>query len=93
MEKLFNAGYFEGDIATGLVYYSSNFLKLLNIPEDKFRGNIEDIESVRNEVLDLVGKEGIHQITFRHKFYTESPLNFRFYLPDGNKIIGTVFPA
>lgn len=100
IEMLLNAGYIEADMSKGMIYYSTYLLKLLNMPEvkqymtvEEHISHIEDPEKVRALVLEKQSQPGTHQITFRHKLYTSGPLNFRWYLVDDNKVIGTIFPA
>jgi len=100
IEKLFNAGYMEADIATRTVYLSTHLLKLLNMPHDKQYTTIEENmqyvenpEQIQKDARAIWNTEGIHQVTFKHKLYPAGPLNFRWYMASETRIIGTVFPA
>lgn len=100
IEKLFNAGYLEANLTSRILYLSNHLLKLLNMPQEKQYMTIEENlqyvenpEQIQKDARDIWNKEGIHEVTFRHKLYTAGPLNFRWYMANENKLIGTVFPA
>ena len=100
VEKLFNAGYLEADLEKRIIYLSSHLLKLINMPQEKQYMTIEEnyefvenIEQVQKDARAIWNEEGIHQVTIHHKLYTAGPLNFRWYMADKNKLIGTIFPA
>ena len=101
VEKLFNAGYVEADLTKRSIYQSNHLLQLLNMPLDKqytiieeyLQEYIEDIEQVKKDVREKWDPKSICQVTFRHRLYPQGPLNFRWYMADETKVIGTVFPA
>jgi len=101
IEKLFNAGYLEADLTKRLVYLSNHLLKLLNMPQENQYLTIDDslnfiqnAEQLREEARTASpDANGVRQVTFEHKQYTQGKLNFRWYLADETKLIGTVFPA
>ena len=100
VEKLFNAGYLEADLSSRIIYLSNHLLKLLNMPQEKqymtIEENIEyliDPEKTQKDVNEIWNTEGVHQITFHHKLYTTGALNFRWYMTNEKKLIGTIFPA
>lgn len=100
IEKLFNAGYLEADLSKRIVYLSNHLLKLLNMPQenqymtiDDSIASVENQDQLRKDVGAIWNTPGIHHVTFSHKLYTAGQLNFRWYMADENKLIGTVFPA
>jgi hypothetical protein len=50
-------------------------------------------EQIQKDAREIWSTEGIHQVQFHHKLYPDGPLNFRWYMADENKLIGTIFPA
>jgi DNA-binding response OmpR family regulator len=100
IEKLFNSGYMEADLTRRIVYQSNHLLKMFGMPQEKQYISIdevfqyiEDPEQIRKDTREIWSTEGIHQITFRHKQYPSGPLNFKWYMADEGKLIGTIFPV
>jgi DNA-binding response OmpR family regulator len=100
IEKLFNAGYLEANLQSRIIYLSNHLLKLLNMPPEKQYMTVEENlqyvenpEQIQKDAREIWDKEGIHEVTFRHKLYPSGPLNFRWYMADENRLIGTIFPA
>lgn len=100
IEKLFNAGYLEANLQSRIVYLSSHLLKILNMPQEKQYMTIEENyqyvenpEQIQKDAREIWNEPGIHQVTIHHKQYPAGPLNFRWYMADEHKLIGTIFPA
>jgi len=100
IEKLFDAGYFEAQIDTRLMYLSNNCLRLLHLPQEKQYMTIEEayecvegLEHLKEEVRAIWEKTGVNQVSINVKQHKAGSLNFRWYRASENRLIGAVFPA